>query len=161
MKAQRSPTVEEIAYLAGIIDGEGYIYILRRKIKKRRDCWSYGVKVKMIDNEAILLLQETFGGYVAIGKPTGRQRTPYFCWHIAHRGAARFLVAISPYLHVKNKQAKLVLDFASLLYSKNQEKGTWHSWLTEKESEARNDIVEAMKIEHHAKRMPQIARLEN
>ena len=81
----------ELAYIAGIIDGEGCI---------TRQETVYRVYVGMTDREAIELL-DGIGGKVTV-RPPGDHRQTLFRWRlIAQLEVREFLTAIMPYLRVK------------------------------------------------------------
>lgn len=64
VKFNVNQTSEDIAYLAGIIDGEGCFYIGRVKQGKYGNGyqWHSMIKVTSCDEELILWLEKTFGG---------------------------------------------------------------------------------------------------
>lgn len=95
---------EELAYLAGIIDGEGWITIDRCNNEIR-------VGVAMVDTSAVELLQQTFGGKLrlcSVVKSTHRRTTE---WEVSVRKAKDVLTQVLPYLRIKRRQAEVALEF--------------------------------------------------
>lgn len=115
--ALRSPQEEHLiesvidrAYIAGLIDGEGCITILRTK-SSHCDSYSYPpiVQVRMCDVEAI----DYFAGLVGVNRSNAElynsqknanQRPSYTVKATAQK-AMDLIADIYPYLHVKRKQA--------------------------------------------------------
>ena len=94
-----------IAYLAGIVDGEGYIGLTKNK-------GTYGPRllVGMTDKIVIDLLLETFGGHVYESKV--RSGRVLYRWHVVNKlDLDRILSHLLPYLRAKRAQAELVLEF--------------------------------------------------
>lgn len=91
-----------LAYLGGIVDGEGYIGVKRtgRRYHAR-------LQVGMVERHAIDVLRETFGGSLTI-EQHGRLR-PIHRWHVSDRQAEQALRSLLPYLRVKRDQAIVVL----------------------------------------------------
>ena len=103
------------AYLAGVIDGEGSIFISRINNKRSGNVW-YRLQLScaMTDPEAIQLLCKTFTPntkqYIYRG---GRQKgyKPVYQWLTTGDMAMTILKEIEPYLTVKKNQAKLAIKF--------------------------------------------------
>ena len=110
---QGNPQQTVLAYLAGIIDGEGTIRIGRSNNLTNRRVPAYyaGISCGMTELNALQLLVDTFGGKI---RTEGRaeNRKPMFRWGTSGtKAVARILVALYPYLRVKQPQAAVVLDF--------------------------------------------------
>jgi len=103
------------AYLAGIIDGEGYIGICRRytgRAKKWSPAYSVRMSLSMTDREPVELFAFTFGGSLR-----RRYRPPHKpIWELTLtcRRAATVIRALLPYLRAKRRQAETVLAFDDL-----------------------------------------------
>jgi hypothetical protein len=105
-----SPT--DLAYCAGIIDGEGSIGIYRRL---ERRTYRITVAVAMCETEAVTLLCELFGGSIAVGCRTDRDKhRPQYAWHAAASMGALCLREILPYLRIKKAQAVNALRLQEL-----------------------------------------------
>lgn len=106
----------DLAYAAGIIDGEGYVFLIHAPRKDRANGSNhYGVRVRMLDPEAIGFLHATFGGTLRIAKPSGRAKSPVFEWYLSAKKSVLFLQSLLPYLKVKRHQADLVIMFSKTI----------------------------------------------
>lgn len=109
-----------LAYLAGIVDGEGYIGI--KKSPPRRDTVSPGyherIQVRMVDEPAIALLAATLGGNYYREAPHAAQGRPLFCYQASDAKACLVLLALYPYLRVKRPDAEAVLEMRALKAAK-------------------------------------------
>ena len=101
----------DLAYAAGIIDGEGNIGIVKRQWSKRNDKYHLQVRVAMCDREVPEWFQSHFGGSISIHKRTNPKHRPVYTWQISHRSCIPMLKAILPYLICKKPQAELGILF--------------------------------------------------
>ncbi len=114
---ERAPTL--LAYIAGIVDGEGYIGIKTNGWGKNgRPRYVIRVGVGNSDISLIQLLQVEFGGSVYGGnrhltRTDGSPYRPFWKWELCSRKAASFIESILPYLRIKKPQAELALKFQS------------------------------------------------
>lgn len=99
-----------LAYLAGLVDGEGYIGVKRTA---RRDATSpiyhERIQVRMVHEGAIRLLAETLGGNYYREKAHANNGRPLFCYQASDAKAAAILELLLPYLVVKRAAAENVL----------------------------------------------------
>jgi hypothetical protein len=99
-----------LAYLAGLIDGEGYIGIKRTH---RKDAMSpiyhERIQVRMVMEGSIKHLTRTLGGAYYCEKARVKNGRPLFCWQASDALAASILTQLLPYLIIKNASAKTVL----------------------------------------------------
>lgn len=106
-------TSEECAYLAGLIDGEGClsIYRLTNRTCKRGYTFAGRITVTNTDLDTLVELRELWG----IGRVRARtlqpKRKPSYSWEFSPREIKVFLPKIMPYLHIKQRQAKLLMSF--------------------------------------------------
>lgn len=101
------------AYLAGFVDGEGYISLKREVHDYRGEKVIYFTAVLKVANtnkEIIEWCKASFGGwiYTRIWK-NGENRKTGYIWQLTGKNLEPFLVMIYPYLRIKKEQAKLVL----------------------------------------------------
>jgi len=103
-----------VAYIAGIIDGEGCITICRRKIKRlKTGNWYYEPQV-IISNTYRGLLDfcvEYYGGWIATLRKCKREHTTAYQWKTTGDEMRSLLKDVLPYLIVKKRQARVVLSF--------------------------------------------------
>ena len=110
----------DLAYAAGIIDGEGWVgmnYLPAEhaslKGKRRSPMFRCCVEVIMVDPRIPMWLCERFGGSVrsyASRKP-GHRGTHK--WTLQHRQAEAFCRLIAPYLMLKREQAEIIVSYYS------------------------------------------------
>jgi len=102
---------ERLAYLAGIIDGEGCIGAWNRRAKSdgRKRQAELTIRVSMTTPYAVKLLHETFGGspFAECRHKGNRKQT--FAWVVVHRKAEAAIRALLPYLREKRAQADVAL----------------------------------------------------
>jgi len=94
----------DIAYFAGIVDGEGYIGIYI--IGKRRQ---YHMEVGVSNTNFWLLSQLKFAFNGTIRGPYSGGRC--LIWRVTDKQALIFLETLLPYLHLKRPQAELAIRF--------------------------------------------------
>jgi hypothetical protein len=107
----------DIAYLAGIIDGEGTITLAIKNGSGKQvgAKWSRPL-VHVVNTDLALLgwIEERFGGYLydqPIGKASDRSKP---CYRLSWGGpeAIEIVTTVLPYLVVKRAQADVLLRFA-------------------------------------------------
>jgi hypothetical protein len=108
----------DLAYIAGIIDGEGCIYIERGK--KGRG-FQLSVSVGSSDKCLCELLKFSFGGCVYQMKS---KTLPMWKWEIRTRQAGQFLESILPYLRLKQPQAEIAIKFQKARHTVNWQRKT-------------------------------------
>ena len=103
----------DLAYCAGIIDGEGSIYLGKRVPGRRRKSFYYEatVAVTMTNRAALKLLSKVFGGKVRTAKAVTVVHKKIYGWRRYAQNAENAIKRLLPYLHVKKRQAKLALKF--------------------------------------------------
>jgi len=101
----------DLAYLAGIVDGEGYIGISadHRKRNPDRPCWRLKVAVTNTNEWLMQYLKFSVGGGIIVLKR--KNPKPCYQWEIRYGKAADFLKLILPYLRLKKPQAELAIKF--------------------------------------------------
>ena len=105
-------TVAELAYAAGILDGEGCVSL--EKTNGRPNKRGYRISLFAVvsnTNESLLQwLKDKFGGQVRQYKRR-EDRKACWVWRICAQQAAGFLEAVRPYLIVKSSEVDLALEF--------------------------------------------------
>ena len=105
-------TPTELAYMAGIIDGEGCITAVANT-KRGRSYYNAHMSVMTTDRCLADWIQTRFGGIVCtrptpILHPTWKVR---FEWHMYKHGMDIFIPQLLPYLIIKHKHAEKMLEF--------------------------------------------------
>jgi hypothetical protein len=108
------------SYLAGLIDGEGYIGILRTS-KNQKKKWTSArefvycpvIKITMTDKEIIEWLYKSFGGTFETRRhlDSSRKSKESYGWMARKAQAVEIVKCVHPYLRVKKKQAHIILRY--------------------------------------------------
>jgi len=101
----------ELAYTAGIIDGEGWISLSRNGGVKGDKSISLLVGVENTNEWLIRWLYFAFGGNFKGKRTRIPKRQPIWGWSLSASKASAFLKLIYPYLNVKKPQADIALKF--------------------------------------------------
>lgn len=105
----------DYAWAAGIIDGEGYIGMIRiRKGVNRQlnDRFQVRICVRMTCKKTISRLFEMFGGSMTYKEPRDKlKHKGSWGWYIGDLQTEKVLNKILPYMTTKLDQAKLILDY--------------------------------------------------
>ncbi len=117
-------TETDKAYIAGLIDGEGYISIFRHFHPKRKiSSYRVSVGITNTDRELILWLYSKLGGHFVDGRNTRDNWKMRYdvIWY--SRKARTVLDMVLPYLKSKKLKAEIVLEFSKRrhLGSRNME----------------------------------------
>jgi hypothetical protein len=133
----------QIAYLAGIVDGEGCFYIGHVKQGKYGNGlqWHSMLKVTSCDEELIIWLENTFGGAKdSRYRWTSKQKftRPVYNWQATGEMLDYILPKIKPYLIIKSKQCDVMIKYR--LTSKNIGSKRLSQEVTEKRLELMSEI---------------------
>jgi hypothetical protein len=115
---QTSVTNSDIAYLAGIIDGEGSLGIYQKK-----DTNSFGARLRiaMNDPQAIKFLKNKFGGRSYESEVQDRNNSHIYVLAFERKeDINNVLTMCLPHLLVKKQQAQTVIDFLAYRANANQ-----------------------------------------
>jgi len=113
MKKINSIRQVELAYIAGILDGEGCIRS-QKYIQREKETFGLSVCIVNSNLEMLLYVQNS----LEMGKIRKKKRLPghnfqVYEWYCSQGEIVSFLEAVLPYLHVKDRQAKLAIQFRS------------------------------------------------
>ena len=111
-----------LAYFAGLFDGEGCVNVVEVKPKPGRHSPTFQTlaQVSMTDRRSLDLLFITFGGRIRLSTKKGSR--PIWVWRVYHKNAKRFLEAILPYLVVKKYQAELLIELDRRVLGRGMQK---------------------------------------
>jgi hypothetical protein len=106
----------QIAYLAGIIDGEGTMYIQRRMDKRSSIVtWSYWTRLQVCNTNPKLIewIHQTFGGLVYKKERDHIKRNwkTQFEWYSKISMVDILLPLLHPYLIIKKPHAEVMMEF--------------------------------------------------
>jgi hypothetical protein len=105
----------DIAYYAGIFDGEGCVMICKAKNKTSSRGVRYWLQCRVVNTDKWLIdsLYMAFGGSVFTRNRRDTNRMDIWDWSASSKQAGNFLEIIYPFLHVKKQEAKVALEFQS------------------------------------------------
>lgn len=120
----------DLAYIAGIIDGEGCLGIRRVRNKNSTAGYHPYAHVGMTNDYLPQWLHFTFGGGIHRRKQrkTWKETT---VWQIEGEGVYAFVEAIYPYLIIKKPQANIILKLKTLKPAKWKESNPFDRVLQE------------------------------
>lgn len=100
-------------YIAGLFDGEGYVHIAKHKATGRHKFSGYQLSVNIVNTNLKILVecQKQFGGSICKHSKYLPNRKPCYHWRPPTKTAVKFLAFICPYLHIKQEQARLAIEF--------------------------------------------------
>jgi hypothetical protein len=111
--------VIELAYLAGLFDGDGYFgyYMLRTSVIPR---------FVVINTYTPVLhqLQKQFGGHVATPRVMKEGWKPFCYWTISNRRAVDLLLSLEPWIIIKSGHIELAKYYLSVAPGR----GRWNRW---------------------------------
>jgi hypothetical protein len=109
------PSSQEVAYIAGIIDGEGSIVLRHRKSGTREKDIYPSVMVYNNSKELMDWLVASIGGTYRLSDKRGRE--PGYTWQItAAKDVFTFLNFIIPHLLIKHQKAVEARDYLNEKY---------------------------------------------
>jgi len=110
---------EKIIYCAGIVDGEGYVAIKKTRYLKSCPSPTYHerIQIRMINEEAINLFKEVFGGNYYYEKPNCKNGKPLYCYQASDLIAYKICKILLPYLIVKKDNAERIMKLRESKYN--------------------------------------------
>jgi hypothetical protein len=107
---------EKLAYLAGIIDGEGSIMLWKSEISpKKRGQFNLRVNVSTTDKCLMNWLYENFGGTIYELNAPSRKNKPHwkqqYIWQVNRPDILKFLKNIYPFLVIKKERCEVAIRF--------------------------------------------------
>jgi hypothetical protein len=109
----------DIAYIAGFVDGEGWVGVSRSKHNKySRPSYSPLIRVTKTKRGILEWIQETLGcGFVCKGKRVKTENDRWkdsFMWTIGSRNIVRVTGLLMPYIQLKKRQLEIVTQIAKI-----------------------------------------------
>ncbi len=122
IKIPSDPT--DLAYAAGIIDGEGCIYARVHMISEKRGVQTLlQLQLMMCSETVVAWFANKFGGDVFIDQPRSLNNRSRFAWQIRGRIVGIVLESLLPYLKEKKERATLAIELSKLLGQSRPGKG--------------------------------------
>jgi RNase P subunit RPR2 len=116
-------TEAQCAYLAGLVDGEGYMGMANKERRSGPHKGNHLACVRMviaITSKALYDIQAEYGfGKIYSHQPTNPKHKTRYDWTIRSNEMKLVLPQILPFLMVRNRQASLLLDYFQLPRTKN------------------------------------------
>jgi hypothetical protein len=108
-------TQELLGYLAGLVDGEGCISLVRIKVKATGR-WNYKPVIRIVNTHPFIcdLASEVGLGYIHHAKQHDSRWKRQFIWSLNPNAIRQLLPSLVPYLRAKKRQALLLLDYLNL-----------------------------------------------
>lgn len=106
----------DLAYMAGVVDSDGYIgvhrnsYAMRVRGDATNAVYQPRIQVKQVESAAIDLFHATFGGHRHMQPPTATRGRPLDQWTVHSAACRPVLEALLPYLRIKKAQAENALE---------------------------------------------------
>ena len=102
--------VSDIAYLAGLLDGEGSICILKRKNSSGNLQYWLEVSIGNTHRGVLDWVHQTFGGHISDNAERYTPRNHQtWRWRVSSEKACQILEMLLPFLHIKKQQATLAI----------------------------------------------------
>lgn len=143
-----TPTALELAWTAGILDGEGCISAYTRKSsngKSGQKLHQFVVTVTNTDFRIPMKLLKLFGGQ--LNETHGARLKPQWNealrWCVYQRQAAAVLEAVMPYLVSKREQAEVALEFIATMTPQG---GSRYRGLDPAIVERREEMTERLRV---------------
>ena len=130
---------EELAYIAGIIDADGYLGISRNTTKKQRQrSPKYQSEICVINTDKRLMdwFEKRVGGLVNARIVYGKNDKVSYRWRIKESCHPDFLKMIIPCLVIKQRQAELIVEYWSKKTKSYRQGRKWQMPDEEKELRA-------------------------
>lgn len=110
-----------LAYLGGILDGEGCIGIYKRNNRNGRSIrHQLTVQCNMQRKEAIQLLADNFGGLRGYRVKNKKTNAFIYEWRVQDKKAYECLTCLLPFLRVKIEEAILAIKFYETQFNKKR-----------------------------------------
>jgi hypothetical protein len=106
---------EILAYIAGIVDGDGCIRI-KKSSSKQMVSPKYEIvfQVKMVHEPLIQFIAGVFDETYRINKPSSKKGRPLYCFQLGNKKAERAIKRLLPYLLLKREEAEAALCLRDL-----------------------------------------------
>lgn len=138
----------DLAYAAGIIDGEGTIGITEYAVRKDRKSPQFRcyVSMAMTDPTLPMWFAQSFGGTAHGYDARQPQQKGFTRWAVQNRKAADVCALLLPYLRLKKQQAHLLVNFYAdprLDFTRHGGRGPQ---ISEVEIEARREYTDNIRV---------------
>ena len=112
-------TIAEVAYMAGLFDGEGHVEYKKRLVKQKKGknraykTWSIRCEMSMTDKGVMEWFHETVG-FGTLNKREAKKswtgKKPQWRWRCSYRDSLKFAKLMWPYAQVKLHKLEQIID---------------------------------------------------
>lgn len=117
-------TATDLAYFAGIIDGEGCFCLHR---SGARDVFGCDLSVGNTDPRLVQWIHERFGGRISRRQFADKRCKVFYHWHLLSRDLDTVIPAVLPYLVIKKDQAELMLAYRKTIVPRGRGQRNKHT----------------------------------
>ncbi len=142
-----SEAVGKNAYLAGLIDGEGCIYVQTYFGRQPGKKYCLYLELSMCSELTIRWVQKNFGGNYRAAKPYGKRKRVQYHWRVSNERAIAILKHVYPYLVTKKRQAALSFKFRKVVQQTAWKRGSHRTKL-------RDELVRQIRALNWRERVP-------
>ena len=114
-----SITIAEVAYMAGLFDGEGHVEYKKRLVKQKKGknkaykTWSIRCEMSMTDREVMEWFHQTLN-FGTLNKREAKKswtgKKPQWRWRCSYRDALKFAKLMWPHAQVKLHKLEQIID---------------------------------------------------
>ena len=140
----RDWTVAELAYFAGIIDGEGCLSLTsgKRRPEGHAVTRSTQIYVGNTDPRVIQWIHARFGGSIALRpSPHPERHKPLWRWLCSGANIEPVLRAVLPYLIIKREQATLILAYRQTMSMVGS-----NAFVTDETQKTQDDMIAQLRV---------------
>ena len=112
-RGKKDPTIQELCYLAGVMDSDGCFFMGKSKIGTQRIKTPRYVFEMVVTNTSMDLMNwlvEHFGGRIAARQRVSERHKITYNWIVRHGNSLWLLNLLVPLLVVKGGQARVGID---------------------------------------------------
>ena len=112
-------TIAEVAYMAGLFDGEGHVEYKKRLVKQKKGknkaykTWSIRCEMSMTDREVMEWFHQTLN-FGTLNKREAKKswtgKKPQWRWRCSYRDALKFAKLMWPHAQVKLHKLEQIID---------------------------------------------------
>ena len=129
---------EQLAYLAGLFDGEGSVGIYEFKKPNKNSNWQFKVEIANTDWRIMQWLLDNVGGIVHENTRSKSHWSKAYSWHVQGKNSEIFCQLIKPYTIIKTNQIDACLYFRGYWGTSNKKQ-------SKEEIDAKKAMSEAIK----------------
>jgi hypothetical protein len=110
----KSTSVVDLAWLAGIMDGEGSIFIMKQQRTDRERQYNYILRISVQSTDGIMAQEclKISGEGACFDAPTTKEnQSNTYKWQVSGKRAKHVLQSLVPFMRVKKEQAQVAIDF--------------------------------------------------